>query len=199
MILFVDNYDSFSYSLVQFYEKLGVSIRVIKNDQVDVGEIPSLLEDVKCIVISPGPGRPNTSGICMELIAQSYKTHPILGVCLGHQCLAQFFGAEIVPAKTLKHGKSTLVRHDGRELFKDIPESFEAMRYNSLTVSPDHLSRDMDIAARSEEGEIMVIEHQTLPLVGAQFHPESIGTPEGENFLANCLRKQLATKEINLQ
>ncbi|MFN3920913.1 MAG: anthranilate synthase component II [Caldimicrobium sp.] len=178
-VLVIDNYDSFTYNLVQLVgimiEKLWKGeILVYRNDEISVKEIEK--KPITHIIISPGPCTPNEAGISVELIQKMAGRIPILGVCLGHQCLAQAFGGKIIRAKRLMHGKVSLIYHDGKGIFLNLPNPFQAMRYHSLAVDPDSLPSEFEISARSEDGEIMGIRHTMYPLEGLQFHPESIGT-----------------------
>lgn len=178
-ILVIDNYDSFTYNLVQLVgimvEKLwGGEVLVYRNDEIVLKEIEGL--NPSHIIISPGPCTPNEAGISIELIKEYAGRVPILGVCLGHQCMAQAFGGRIVKAKRLMHGKVSQIYHDGKGVFQGLPNPFSAMRYHSLAVDPGTLPAEFEVTARSEDGEIMGIRHRRYPLEGVQFHPESIGT-----------------------
>ena len=186
MLVMIDNYDSFTYNLVQYLEGLGTPVRVFRNDQVTLDEIRRL--DPDGIVISPGPGRPGTAGISMEVIRVFSGRTPILGVCLGHQSIAEAMGGDIVPAKRLMHGKTSTVTSDGRMLYHGITQPFQAMRYHSLAVSRETLPDCLVITSESEDGEIMGIRHREHPTEGIQFHPESIMTPVGKRLLRNFLR-----------
>src|SRR3954449_5580914 len=185
-ILVVDNYDSFTYNLVQYFGMLGCEVTVKRNDEIGLAEIEAIAPDRICI--SPGPGRPQDAGISNEVIRQLGARIPILGVCLGHQCIGAVFGAEIVSAPRLMHGKTSPVRHHGAGVFKSLPDPFEATRYHSLIVRRDALPASLEITAETAEGEIMGIQHREFPIYGVQFHPESVLTGEGirllENFLA---------------
>ncbi|MFN4131483.1 MAG: anthranilate synthase component II [Caldimicrobium sp.] len=178
-VLVIDNYDSFTYNLVQLVgimiEKLWKGeVLVYRNDEISVKEIERKL--ITHIIISPGPCTPNEAGISVELIQKMAGRIPILGVCLGHQCIAQAFGGKIIRAKRLMHGKVSSIYHDGKGIFSSLPNPFQAMRYHSLAVDPDSLPSEFEISARSEDGEIMGIRHTVYSLEGLQFHPESIGT-----------------------
>lgn len=178
-VLVIDNYDSFTYNLVQLVgimvEKLWKGeVWVYRNDEISVSEIEK--ESFTHIIISPGPCTPNEAGISVELIQTMAGRVPILGVCLGHQCMAQAFGGKIIRAKRLMHGKVSMIYHDGKGIFLNLPNPFQAMRYHSLAVDPETLPSEFEISARSEDGEIMGIRHKSYPLEGVQFHPESIGT-----------------------
>ena len=186
MLIMIDNYDSFTYNLVQYLEGLGTPVRVFRNDQVTLAEIRQL--DPDGIVISPGPGRPKTAGISMTVIREFSGRVPILGVCLGHQSIAEAMGGDIVSAKRLMHGKTSTVTADGRMLYQGINQPFQAMRYHSLAVSRETLPDCLVITSESEDGEIMGIRHREHPTEGIQFHPESIMTPVGKRLLRNFLR-----------
>jgi len=186
MILMIDNYDSFTYNLVQYLGELGEELRVYRNDQITISEIDELAPER--IVISPGPGRPERAGICLELIGHFAGKIPILGVCLGHQAIASAFGGKIVRAKRLMHGKTSEIRHNGKGIFQGLKNPFLAVRYHSLAVEETSLPKDFEVSARAEDQEIMAIQHKKYPLEGVQFHPESILTEEGKKLLANFLK-----------
>jgi anthranilate synthase/aminodeoxychorismate synthase-like glutamine amidotransferase len=184
-ILMVDNYDSFTYNLVHLFEELGAEVVVRRNDAVTVEEAEGLEPDR--LVVSPGPGRPADAGVSVELIRALGPSVPTLGVCLGHQAVVEAFGGEVGAAKALLHGKASTVVHDGRGVFAGLPERFEAGRYHSLaaTVVPD----DLEVSARTEDGEVMGVRHRELPIEGVQFHPESVLTlPLGREIARNFLR-----------
>jgi len=187
MILMIDNYDSFTFNLVQYLESLGKKVRVFRNDQLTLAQIKALKPER--IVISPGPGGPEDAGISCAVIKEFAGVLPILGVCLGHQCLAYSFGGRIVRAKKLMHGKTSLIYHDGEGLFKGIPNPFTATRYHSLLVEKKSLPASLKITARTKEGEIMGLRHKKFNLYGVQFHPESIMTSSGMDILANFLKQ----------
>ncbi len=184
-LLVIDNYDSFSYNLVQYFGELGADVMVKRNDEVSVEEIRRLRPDRICI--SPGPGRPENAGISSEVIRAFAQSTPMLGVCLGHQCIAQVFGGEIVGARTLMHGKTSAIRHNERAIFQNIPTPLEATRYHSLIVRRESLPASLEITAETDDGEIMGLQHREFSLFGVQFHPESILTAAGRNLLANFL------------
>jgi anthranilate synthase/aminodeoxychorismate synthase-like glutamine amidotransferase len=184
-ILLVDNYDSFTYNLVQELGTLGAEPVVYRNDAIDVAGIREIGADG--IVISPGPGRPEDGGVSMAVIAELAGETPILGVCLGHQCIAQAFGGTIVAAPELMHGKTSPISHTGAGVFADLPNPFEATRYHSLVVAPDSVPAVLEVTAETPDGVIMGLRHRQLPVEGVQFHPESILTPEGPGLLANFL------------
>ena len=185
-LLVIDNYDSFTYNLVQYFGELGAEVTVKRNDEISVSEVRSMRPDRICI--SPGPGRPEDAGISSEVIRELGQGTPILGVCLGHQCIAQVFGGEIVRANKLMHGKTSMINHTNRGVFENIAQPLEATRYHSLVVAPRSVPESLEITATSDDHEIMGLQHRELPLHGVQFHPESILTAEGKNLLANFLR-----------
>ena len=184
-LLLLDNYDSFTWNLAQYLQEMGVDLDVRLSDRVPVGEVERLAFDA--IMISPGPGRPEEAGISLELIPRIAGRTPLLGVCLGHQALAQAYGARIAQAPTLMHGKTSPIEHDGSGLFRGLPPGFEATRYHSLVVDPESLPDVFRVNARAPGEEIMAIEHRRHPLYGVQFHPESILTLSGKQLLANFL------------
>ena len=185
MLLMIDNYDSFTYNLVQYFYQLGQQVEVIRNDKISIEGIEKLQPEF--LVISPGPCTPNEAGISVEAIKYFQGSIPILGVCLGHQCMGSAFGAEIVRSKELMHGKLSKIQHDGAGIFKEMPLDFMAARYHSLVIEPETLISDFEVNARTEDGTIMAIQHNSLPLVGLQFHPESIATDSGIKLLDNFL------------
>lgn len=185
MVLIIDNYDSFTYNLAQLFGMLGAEVVVKRNDEITPAAIAQLGPDHICI--SPGPGRPVHAGISCEVVRLFGLSRPILGVCLGHQCIAQVFGGEIIAAPRLMHGKTSPIRHNGRGLFHNLPQDFSATRYHSLAVRRDTLPECLTIVAEADDGEIMALQHQRLPLYGVQFHPESILTSEGDKLLRNFL------------
>ena len=185
MLLMIDNYDSFTYNLVQYFGELGQEVKTFRNDQITIEEIRTL--DPKYIVISPGPCTPKESGISMQVIDSFKEKKPILGVCLGHQAIGAVFGANIIKAKELMHGKTSEINHDGNFLFEGMPQNFIATRYHSLVIEEKTLSRDFIVNARTEDGSIMGIQHCKLNVSGVQFHPESIMTEDGKKLLSNFL------------
>lgn len=187
MTLVIDNYDSFTYNLVQYLAELGCSIKVFRNDKINPAKVKKLAPER--IVISPGPGRPENAGISCDIIKEFAGKVPILGVCLGHQCLGYVYGAKIVGAKRLMHGKTSLVYHDQKGIFKGLANPFTATRYHSLLVGKEHLPVSLKVTAWTKEGEIMGLKHKTYALWGVQFHPESILTKSGKDILANFLRE----------
>ena len=186
MITMIDNYDSFTWNLYHFLGELGAQTNVYRNDQISVEDV--LSSDADGIVLSPGPCTPDDAGICLELIEAAQGKLPLFGVCLGHQSLAQVFGAKVVRAPALMHGKVSTVHHYGHPLFDGIPESFEATRYHSLTVEPDSVPDCLEVTARSDDGVIMGLSHRELPMHGVQFHPESIASEYGHRLLGNFLK-----------
>jgi len=185
MIFVIDNYDSFTFNLVQYIKMLGWEVTVARNDRTSPGEIESAKPEA--LVISPGPCTPDRAGICLEAVRELAAKMPILGVCLGHQAVAQAFGAKIVRAGRLMHGKTSLVRHDGKTIYRKLPNPFEAGRYHSLIVEADSLPDCLSVTATTEEGEIMGVRHKRYPIEGIQFHPESVLTPVGMAVLKNFL------------
>jgi len=181
----IDNYDSFTYNLVQYLGELGEDLKVFRNDRIKIKEIEDLAP--KRIVISPGPGTPEQAGISKEVIKHFAGKIPILGVCLGHQAIAEVFGAKVVRAQNIMHGKTSMVHHDGKTIFKGLPNPFCATRYHSLIVEKESLPESLMLTAWTKDGEIMGIRHRTHILEGVQFHPESILTDEGKKLLANFL------------
>ncbi len=182
-ILMIDNYDSFTFNLVQYFGMLGLNIKVKRNDKITIQEIEELSPEK--IVISPGPGKPKDAGISKELIKNFYKKIPILGVCLGHQCIGEVFGAEIINSGIVYHGKTSLIFHDGKTIFNLIKNPFEAARYHSLIIKKDTISPEFEISAWTEDGTVMGIRHKKYMIEGVQFHPESFLTSEGLKILKN--------------
>jgi anthranilate synthase/aminodeoxychorismate synthase-like glutamine amidotransferase len=190
MILVIDNYDSFTYNLVQYLGELGAEPHVLRNDAVDVAGVEALRPER--IVISPGPGTPDQAGVSLEVIRRFGHEIPILGVCLGHQAIGQAFGGTVARAKTQMHGKTSEIRHDGKGIFAGLSNPFTATRYHSLIIVPDSVPADLEVTAWAEDGEIMGVRHRTLPVEGVQFHPESILTLEGKRLLGNFLGAAVA-------
>lgn len=188
-MLLIDNYDSFTYNLVQAFAAMGADVRVYRNDAITVDEARAL--EPTHLVISPGPGRPDDAGVSLAMIGAFQDTVPVLGVCLGHQCLVQHFGGEIVRAPRLMHGKTSDAKHDGTRLFEGISQPMEVGRYHSLCAEHGTLPADLEVTAETDRGEIMGVRHRRLPLEGVQFHPESVLTPEGNRLMANFLRMTL--------
>ncbi|MEO8347638.1 MAG: aminodeoxychorismate/anthranilate synthase component II [Acidobacteriota bacterium] len=186
MIFLVDNYDSFTWNLVQAVGKLGVSVEVARNDRFDPEEVVSRRPEA--VIVSPGPGRPESAGRSIEMIAAAEREGiPVLGVCLGHQAIAALHGGRVLRAPAPRHGKSSPILHDGDALFEGLPNPFEAGRYHSLVVSEQGLPDDLRITARSADGLVMALAHRSKPVFGVQFHPESVLTPSGETLLGNFL------------
>lgn len=186
MLLMIDNYDSFTYNLVQYLGELGEDVRVYRNDKITLQQIEDLRPDR--IVISPGPCTPKEAGVSVETIRQFAGRMPILGVCLGHQSLGVAFGGEVIRAQRLMHGKTSMISHDGKTIFHGLPNPFEATRYHSLLVNPKNLPDCLEVSAKTAEGEIMGLRHRTLGVEGVQFHPESILTTIGKDLLRNFLK-----------
>ncbi|MDZ7839011.1 MAG: aminodeoxychorismate/anthranilate synthase component II [Actinomycetota bacterium] len=184
-ILMIDNYDSFTYNLVQYLGTLGQNIKVARNDKITLKQIESLAP--ARIVISPGPGRPADGGISKQVIEKFYQTIPILGVCLGHQCIGEVFGARVINSGIVVHGKTSLIHHDGLTVFNHIDNPFPAARYHSLVLEPDTIAEPLTVSARTREGVVMGIRHKQYPLEGIQFHPESFLTGRGMKILKNFL------------
>lgn len=193
MILMIDNYDSFTYNLVQAFRGLGADMQVVRNDAIDVDDIRVLAPSA--IVLSPGPGNPDSAGVTLEAVKAFAGKLPMLGVCLGHQSIAQAFGGKIVHAKRLMHGKTSRIHHDGRGIFSGLPQEFAAMRYHSLAVDRETLPECLEISAESEDGEIMGLRHRSMPIESVQYHPESIGTPEGERQMRNFIEMAKAVRK----
>lgn len=186
MVLVIDNYDSFTFNLVQFLGELGAELEVRRNDEIDIAGVRSLQPDR--IVISPGPCTPKEAGISVQLVEAMADKVPILGVCLGHQSIAEAFGGNVVRAPYLMHGKTSLVKHDGRTVFEGLPQDFVATRYHSLIVERESLPQSLGVTAWTDDGVVMGIRHREWPVEGVQFHPESILTDQGKVLLGNFLR-----------
>lgn len=186
MILLIDNYDSFSYNLYQMVGSIDNDLKVIRNDELTVEQIDALRP--KAIIISPGPGRPEDAGVCVELIKKLGSKYPILGVCLGHQAICYAFGATVTYAKTLMHGKQSVITMEEDPLFKDIGRTTEVARYHSLAADPETIPDCLKVIAVADDGEVMAVRHRDSPIYGVQFHPESIMTPEGAMMLYNFIK-----------
>jgi anthranilate synthase/aminodeoxychorismate synthase-like glutamine amidotransferase len=187
-LLMIDNYDSFTYNLVQYLGELGAAVDVVRNDAADVDGL--MAQEPFGLVVSPGPGTPDDAGVSVEAIERFGRAGiPVLGVCLGHQSIGAAFGARIVRAQSIMHGKLSNVSHDERGLFHGLPQGFQATRYHSLVIEEASLPPELEISARTDDGEIMGVRHRTLPIEGVQFHPESIMTGEGKALLANYLAR----------
>ena len=187
MILLIDNYDSFTFNLYQQVSALGEEVVVIRNDKLTVEEVLEM--NPKAVVLSPGPGRPEQAGIMIDLIKRCYDKIPILGICLGHQAIASAFGGNIIRAKSIMHGKVSAIRHFESNVFEGLPQQIQVMRYHSLAAEKETLPKMLEAIAFSEDGEIMALAHREHLVVGIQFHPESIGTKEGNKIVANFLQK----------
>jgi anthranilate synthase/aminodeoxychorismate synthase-like glutamine amidotransferase len=187
MLLVIDNYDSFTYNLVQYLGELRQEVRVVRNDEIGAADVAGLAPSH--IVISPGPCTPNEAGISLDVIKAYAGKIPILGVCLGHQSIGQAFGGKIVRAARVMHGKTSMIHHDGKGVFSGLPNPFEATRYHSLLIEPASVPDALEVTAKTDEGEIMAVRHRTLPVEGVQFHPESFLTTAGKDLLANFIAK----------
>jgi anthranilate synthase/aminodeoxychorismate synthase-like glutamine amidotransferase len=194
MILMIDNYDSFTYNLVQYLGEMGAELCVVRNDQITLAETRAL--NPSHIVISPGPGDPDDGGVSLDVIAHLGATTPILGVCLGHQCIGQAYGGVVKRAARQMHGKTSLIYHDGDPMFAHLPNPFQATRYHSLIVEPESLPDCLLVTARTDEGEIMGLRHRSYPVYGVQFHPESILTPDGIQILRNFVSVESVAEGI---
>jgi anthranilate synthase/aminodeoxychorismate synthase-like glutamine amidotransferase len=189
MVLMIDNYDSFTYNLVQYLGELGEQVRVVRNDEISIDEVEALAP--ARVVISPGPCTPSEAGISLEIIERFSGRVPILGVCLGHQAIGQAFGGKVVRARQVMHGKVSRIRHDGRGVFAGVPNEFVATRYHSLVVERASLPECVEVSAESEDGEIMGLRHRSLPVEGVQFHPEALLTEHGHKMLENFLKGRM--------
>jgi anthranilate synthase/aminodeoxychorismate synthase-like glutamine amidotransferase len=185
LIVLIDNYDSFTYNLYQYLSELGADVRVIRNDEASAAEVEAM--EPERLVISPGPGTPQEAGISEELIDRLAGKLPILGVCLGHQCIGETFGATVAYAGEIRHGKSSFIEHDGKGVFRGLPNPFEAVRYHSLAIQPETVPECLEVTAHSESGVIMGVRHRDYAIEGVQFHPESILTSVGKDLLRNFL------------
>lgn len=186
MLLLIDNYDSFTYNLAQYFGELGAAVQVVRNDQISIAEIAELAP--QSIVISPGPCTPNEAGISLAVVTQFAGKIPILGVCLGHQAIGQACGGKVVRAAQVMHGKTSQIFHDSQGIFANIPNPMQATRYHSLLVEAESLPSTLQVTAKTESGEIMALQHREWPVYGVQFHPESILTPHGKALLGNFLQ-----------
>lgn len=186
MLILIDNYDSFTFNLYQYLGELGESIQVHRNDQITIEDLNSL--EPEAIILSPGPGRPENAGICLDIIQTFYTRIPILGICLGHQAIGYAFGGSVKQAKKIMHGKTSQINHTDQDLFRGIPNPFEAMRYHSLVVESNSLPNQLkSLAFATGDNEIMALKHEGYPVFGLQFHPESVGTIHGKQLLCNFL------------
>jgi anthranilate synthase component II len=188
MLLMIDNYDSFTYNLVQYLGELGEAVKVVRNDEMTVAQIAALAP--ARIVISPGPCTPNEAGVSLEAIRHFAGKLPVLGVCLGHQAIGQAFGGKVVHAKTLMHGKVSAIHHEGKGVFSGLPTPYNATRYHSLAIERASCPPELEVTAWTEDGEIMGVRHRSLPIQGVQFHPESILTEHGHELLRNFLHEK---------
>ncbi|MGE8203925.1 anthranilate synthase component II [Heyndrickxia sp. NPDC080065] len=186
MILVIDNYDSFTYNLVQYIRQIGEEVKVVRNDQISIQEIEKL--NPQYLLLSPGPGNPSQAGICLDIVENFYSKIPILGICLGHQIIGQAFGGNIIKAKRPMHGKTSLIKHDGKKIFNGIKGLFHVTRYHSLVVEENSLPTCLEITAKSTDGEIMGIRHKQYKIEGLQFHPESILTEYGLQMISNFFK-----------
>jgi anthranilate synthase/aminodeoxychorismate synthase-like glutamine amidotransferase len=185
MILMIDNYDSFTYNLVQYLQQMGREVAVYRNDEITVAEIENM--EVEAIFLSPGPCSPKEAGVTVDIVRHFHQTIPIMGVCLGHQAIGFAFGGEVVRADKVMHGKSSSISNDGQTIFQGLPDPFTAGRYHSLIVKRDTLPACLEVSAETAEGEIMGLRHREYPVEGIQFHPESILTPQGKRIIRNFL------------
>ena len=188
MILIIDNYDSFTYNLVQYFGEMNAVVSVIRNDKITLEEIRAMAPEG--IVISPGPCTPKEAGVSVPLIKEFYKEIPIFGVCLGHQSIGEAFGGTVVKAPSVVHGKTSRIIHEGKGLFKDIPNDFLAARYHSLVIAPETMPEVLEVTARTVDGVVMGVQHKHFPVFGVQFHPESIATEHGKILLRNFISKK---------
>ncbi len=188
MILIIDNYDSFTYNLVQYLGEMNVELNVVRNDKISLDEIRKLHPEA--IVISPGPCTPKEAGVSVPLIKEFYKEIPILGVCLGHQSIGEAFGGDVVKAPSVVHGKTSEVLHQGKGIFNSIPNKFLATRYHSLVIAPKTMPAVLEVTAKTQDGVVMGIQHKQYPIFGVQFHPESIATQHGKVLLRNFVEKK---------
>lgn len=196
MLLLIDNYDSFTYNLYQYFSELGAEVAVHRNDKITLEEIERLQPER--IVISPGPGTPDGAGVSIETILRFGPRVPLLGVCLGHQSIGQAFGGKVIHAPSLMHGKSSMVYHEGQSVLRDLPSPFEAIRYHSLAVDNSTLPECLEVTARTEDGVIMGLRHRAYPIHGVQFHPESIRTVVGKDLLRNFLELDRVSEGVTV-
>jgi anthranilate synthase component II len=185
VILVIDNYDSFTYNLVQYFGQLGVEQRIFRNDEITPEEALAL--NPERVLLSPGPCSPREAGVTLDIVRAFAGVKPILGVCLGHQAIGHYFGGRVIRAERLMHGKTSPIRHDGKDLFRGLPQEFPGTRYHSLLVERSSFPAELEITAETAEGEVMGLRHRKLPIWGVQFHPESIATPDGMKILQNFL------------
>jgi anthranilate synthase/aminodeoxychorismate synthase-like glutamine amidotransferase len=195
MLLLIDNYDSFTYNLYQYLSELGAEVEVVRHDAVTLAEVESMAPER--IVISPGPGTPQDAGISIDIIRRFAGRVPILGVCLGHQCIGEAFGGVVAGAGEIKHGKTSIISHKGKGVLRGLPNPFEAIRYHSLAIQREGFPECLEVIGESESGVIMAVRHRELPVAGVQFHPESILTPVGHDILRNFLETTANTPGRN--
>ena len=188
MILIIDNYDSFTYNLVQYLGEMNVELNIVRNDKITLDEIRKLRPEA--IVISPGPCTPKEAGVSVPLIKEFYKEFPILGVCLGHQAIGEAFGGDVVKAPSVVHGKTSEILHEGKGIFNSIPNRFLATRYHSLVIAPKTMPNELEVTAKTEDDVVMGVQHKRYPIFGVQFHPESIATQHGKILLRNFVEKK---------
>ncbi len=188
MILIIDNYDSFTYNLVQYLGEMNVELNIVRNDKITLDEIRKLRPEA--IVISPGPCKPKEAGVSVPLIKEFYKEIPILGVCLGHQSIGEAFGGDVVKAPSVVHGKTSEILHEGKGIFNSIPNRFLATRYHSLVIAPKTMPNELEVTAKTEDDVVMGVQHKRYPIFGVQFHPESIATQHGKVLLRNFVEKK---------
>lgn len=199
MIFLLDNYDSFTFNLYQALTGLGAEVEVVRNDQVTAEEVAGRMDEIDGVVVSPGPCTPKEAGISVPLIQQFAGKKPILGVCLGHQSIGAAFGATIVHAPDLMHGKTSKISHDGQGVYEGLPNPFVATRYHSLIIEPDSIPDNFEITAHADDGVVMGVRHKSMPIEGVQFHPESILTTSGKDLLANFLQSCGTTPDVGKQ
>lgn len=199
MIFLLDNYDSFTFNLYQALAGLGAEVDVVRNDQISTDEVLERMDEIDGVVVSPGPCTPNEAGISVDLIRRFAGKKPILGVCLGHQSIGAAFGAAIVHAPELKHGKTSMIKHDGTGIYDGLPNPFVATRYHSLIIEPEAIPNDFEVTAYADDGVVMGIRHRSMSIEGVQFHPESILTTSGNDLLANFLRSCGTTPDTGIQ
>jgi anthranilate synthase component 2 len=199
MIFLLDNYDSFTFNLYQALTGLGADVEVVRNDQLTAAQVAERMDEIDGVVVSPGPCTPNEAGISVDLIREFAGKKPILGVCLGHQSIGAAFGAEVVHAPELMHGKTSMISHDGTGVYEGLPNPFVATRYHSLIVEPDSIPDDFEVTSHADDGVVMGVRHKTMPIEGVQFHPESILTTSGKDLLANFLRSCGTTPDVGKQ
>ena len=197
MILILDNYDSFTYNLVQYFKQIDKDVKVYRNDQTSIECIKRLNPDF--IVLSPGPGSPHRAGVCRDVLEHFHRPKPILGICLGHQLIVDFFGGTVREGARPMHGKVTKINHDGKTVFRNIPEDVQVTRYHSLHTPPKELPNMIEVSAVSEDGVVMAVRHRTLPIEGIQFHPESIMTDYGYQMLVNAYHSAVSKSSLELE